>query len=83
MEHAKRSSRDGQPLIVVLQAAFIFVMDCKPTNPHRIADCEEYRPILAAEARCEAFLASCCLPISVICLQTEVHHSMINLNNHH
>jgi hypothetical protein len=41
VENAKASSQPGQPLLVVLQAAFIFVMECTPTNPHRIAGCEK------------------------------------------
>jgi len=54
---AKAAAPAGQPVIAVLQAAVIFVMDCKPENLHRLKECEKYRPIVAAEARCEAFLA--------------------------
>ena len=54
---ARAAAPTGQPLIVVLQAVVLFIMDCKPENNHRLADCEKYRPILPAEARCEAFLA--------------------------
>ena len=54
---ARAAAPPGQPLIAVLQAVVLFIMDCKPGNSHRLADCEKYRPILPAEARCEAFLA--------------------------
>ncbi len=48
---------NGQPLLAVLQATFLFVEDCVLKSKSAIPGCEKYRPIVAAEARCEAFLA--------------------------
>eukprot|EP01043_Picozoa_sp_COSAG02_P072177 COSAG02_NODE_13493_length_1387_cov_1.340062_2_plen_67_part_01 len=42
VRHAKAASQPGQPLLAVLQATVIFVMDCKPENPHRLPGCEKY-----------------------------------------
>jgi hypothetical protein len=57
VEMAKAAAPPGQPLIAVLQAVVPFIQDCRPGNEHRLVGCEQYRPILPAEARCEAFLA--------------------------
>ena len=57
VQMAKAAAPPGQPLIAVLQAVVLFIQDCRPGNAHKLAGCEQYRPILPAEARCEAFLA--------------------------